>query len=154
MRKVALVVVLLAAAGVGVFLVLGKVMTETEIKSRIKELFRESTIVRNPYSIREANLQTEFFDVESYDSGSTHPLEWIEIWKAENEMQEHGRQLDSMTVIQSTKTEASIEFTMLEGFKGSEIAKPDMKPVRYTAKLVYSSSGQKWLVRSLKYASK
>lgn len=151
MKKVILLIVVVAGLGVGAFFILGQYFTQAQIRGRVKDLFDKSNGLRSGYDTTDGEL-AKFFDLENYDPNSTHPYTWTEKWRVENVDPEFWRTLDSLEIETFTRSEATVRFTVLEGFPGDKkknIA-PQHKPYRYTASLVYVAAEGDWFLRSLK----
>ncbi|MHC4781395.1 MAG: hypothetical protein ACYTFG_22715 [Planctomycetota bacterium] len=158
MKKFLVVLLLLVAVGggVGAFFFMGQVFLQSQVKTRIQELFDRADGYRAGFNVTEGEVLT-YFDMENYDPDPEvrRPFDWVAKWQYENQAPNLRRILRETKFITCTKTDAEVEFTIDEGDPGekSKNRPPDMTPYRYHAILTMDPEKQVWLFRSLKSLS-
>ncbi|MHC5037840.1 MAG: hypothetical protein ACYTHM_11045 [Planctomycetota bacterium] len=156
MKKFLAVVLILAAVGggVAVFFLLGEYFSKSQVQVRLKALFDSADGFRSGFDVQEYHIHG-FFDSDNYDPNAPNAYFWIEKWRSENLDPELRREVETVTIIQSDKQRAEVDFTVLEGYPGDEKKgiERNMTPFYYHAILVYDKDRQDWMIRSLRSLS-
>ncbi len=150
MKKAIPVLVLLLAAGGVAYFLLSRQFVKSQLEVRIDDFFDHVDGLRSQLETKESHLLA-YFDRQNYDPEARSPDAWVDRWRVENREAMFGREFQEMCILNKTDEQATVEFTVLEGFVGDEKKniEPDMVLYRYRAVLVYDTSRGEWLFRSL-----
>ena len=150
MKKVLIVLVIAAAAGVAVFYFMSSAFKKDEMRDYLNELVAirrpagADMVKRPPYS--------SYFLDQGYDESAPYPEEWIARWNEENGDPSFVRKVVSVELPKSEGDDMVVDFVLEDGLKASADGSipAELKQLRYQAVLVRTEGPIPFKVKALR----